>query len=334
MSSKEATRQGRSLRTRLLIIFAVLLLILSAAGYLAGDYFFRYALTRNSGSEKRQVQTTEKAKEAEDQRSLLVQEAKAQAEEAWKAYAEREQRRELKTSDGLLLRAFSLEPEQRKEDSWVVLVHGYKTKHEAMKAYALHYLQQGYRVLMPDNRAHGQSEGQILGMGILDAQDIQAWLEQLRQEEAGAQFILHGVSMGAATVMNVAAANPEGVKAVIEDCGYSSVHAIFSSELKKRYGLPAFPILNFAELVGRLKGGYAFDLLRPVDSVAKTRLPLLLIHGEADDFVPYAMLDELYQAAAGHKQRLSIAGAGHAQSVYLQPDAYWQAVDQFLANWR
>lgn len=106
------------------------------------------------------------------------------------------------------------------------------------------------------------SEGDYIQMGWKDRKDIIEWIEvgkHLFGEHTN--IVLHGISMGAATVMMTA--GDEGlqtnVKCIVEDCGYTSVWEEYEHEMKKRYGLPAFPILYTASWYAEYKVGWSFQ---------------------------------------------------------------------------
>ena len=97
------------------------------------------------------------------------------------------------------------------------------------------------------------------------------------------------------------------------------------------FGLPTFPVLDAASLVTQIRAGYGFKEASAADQVAKTSLPILFIHGEEDDFVPYWMLDVVYDAcASADKERLSVPGAGHGEAAKEDPELYWATVEAFL----
>ena len=125
---------------------------------------------------------------------------------------------------------------------------------------------------------------------------------------------------------------PVQVRCVIEDCGYTSVWDEFSGQLKELFGLPPFPVLNAADLVCRIRAGYSITEASALRQVERSVTPALFIHGEEDTFVPFWMLEELYQAASCEKEKLAVPGAAHAESAAVAPELYWPAVDAFLAR--
>lgn len=111
------------------------------------------------------------------------------------------------------------------------------------------YYEHGYNILLPDDRASGKSEWNHIGMSYLDKDDMKLWINWILNEDPDAKIIVHGVSMGGATSIMLSEDNPEQVVCYIEDCGYTSVYDIFSSELDKRFGLPPFPVMDIYRIL-------------------------------------------------------------------------------------
>ena len=138
------------------------------------------------------------------------------------------------------------------------------------------YYEAGYQVIAPDLRACGESEGDYVGMGWLDREDILRWIDFILADDPQAKIVIHGISMGAATTMMTAGeSTPDNVKLRgglrLHQCvGY------FSSELQLRFGLPEFPILYTASGVARLRAGYSFTEASALAQVARCEKPMLL----------------------------------------------------------
>ncbi|MCI8814074.1 MAG: alpha/beta hydrolase [Lachnospiraceae bacterium] len=240
----------------------------------------------------------------------------------------------LTSHDGYELVA-NVYPGSPKSRKWALLLHGYgyTGKKEEMEYIGAEYAAQGYWVLAPDLRCHGESQGDFIGMGWTDRQDILQWIDYIVSQDKQAKIVLHGQSMGgAAALMTAGEKLPDQVKAVVSDCAYTSVWDIFSRKLKDWYDVGPFPILYETNLIFQLRGGYNLKKASVLAQVAKSRLPILFIHGEADDFVPVSMARELYEKAAGPKELLTVPGAGHGLSNYVDPDAYYGKVFSFLEN--
>ncbi len=300
-----------------LIVLAALLVLTVGALAFAGNYLFRFALDPQFGG-------MISSYEEED----LVLEGKY----AW--FAESNEDRWLISHDGLRLHGLYL-PQEQESHKYAVICHGYGSIPQYEGGFAAKFYEMGYSILAPAARAHEQSEGRYVSMGWLERRDIVAWVDAIVEQDPDAEILLFGISMGGATVMMTAgeADLSPNVKCVIEDCGYSSVWDEFAVQLNEMFGLPTFPVLDAASLVTRLRAGYSFQEASAVEQLKHTSLPVLFIHGEEDTFVPYSMLDVVYQACASpEKERLSIPGAEHGGSAGTDPELYWSTVEAFLAK--
>ncbi len=217
----------------------------------------------------------------------------------------------------------------------VICFHGYTS--EGLNDYssiAKFYLECGFNLLIVDERAHGQSEGTYIGFGCLDRQDAKAWIEDIiRRFGEDCQIMLHGISMGAATVlMTTGLSLPPQVKAAVSDCAFTSAYEVFQSVLKTMYHLPSFPLMNIADRMTKRRAGYGLNECNARNEVAHSNTPTLFIHGDKDSFVPCSMVYELYEACSAEKEQLIIPGASHAEAYYKDPAAYEGAILQLIQN--
>ncbi|WP_297131812.1 alpha/beta hydrolase [uncultured Eubacterium sp.] len=213
---------------------------------------------------------------------------------------------------------------------YALVCHGYTSKAKHMAGFVNKFHSLGYNVLAVDARAHGDSEGTKIGMGWVERFDVIEWINYIISLEPDAQIILHGVSMGASTVLMASGEElPKNVKAIIADCGYTSEWDEFRQEADVLH-IPWFPVLNASSAISKIRDGYDFKQASAVEQVKKSHTPTLFIHGSEDELVPYGMLNELYSAANCEKEILTIQGAGHALSSSVAPELYWNTVEAFL----
>ena len=188
---------------------------------------------------------------------------------------------------------------------WVIAVHGYMCNSYSVSNIAYRYFNMGYNMIIPDLRGHGKSEGSYIGMGWHDRLDILGWIRYIIKKDQDAEIILHGVSMGASTVMMVSGEDvPLNVKAIIEDCGYTSARINFFYKIKNMYRIPSFPVLNICSLISKLKANYFIEEASSIKQIKKSKIPILFIHGDKDKFVPFYMHNELYEACNSKKKSL------------------------------
>ena len=216
-----------------------------------------------------------------------------------------------------------------------IVVHGYGDNHFVFLYLVRMYRDElNYNVLFPDLQYHGYSEGDHVQMGWYDRLDVEKWIPVAHDIFKDDFMVLHGVSMGAATVMMTSGDPlPEYVRAFVEDCGYSSAWDQFKTNLKQSFHLPTFPILNSASIVSRNRYGWGFKEASSVKQLAKCDRPMLFIHGDADDFVPFSHLQKNYDAKIhGYKEMWVAHGAVHANSYAKYPQEYTARVRNFLAK--
>lgn len=316
------------------------LLIIFAFTYIIGSYFLRYALVPDSGAQNRQVKDNYLAPEIESVPEIdqLIENNMAndiQLRDAWTTKMDLEKNSVYTTShDGLTLAGHTFK-QANPTDRWVILAHGYQSGEGETLLIGRHFYEKGFNVLTFCMRAHGKSEGDYIGMGYLDRLDLLSWTHSLIEKYPDSRIIYHGTSMGGATVLMASGMElPPNVKAIVSDCAYTSIWDIFSSEIRKRFNLPPFPILHMAQLMGILKAGYNFKDGNVLNFVEKSTLPILFIHTEADDFVPASMVRRLYEAKKnGEKEKLIFKDGDHAFAKYVDPVKYYDVIFNFVEKY-
>lgn len=311
---------------RALIAISILLVLLTAAGFAAGNYFYELALVPGTDrsvvfeAEHNTINWGEYAEEEREKTSAWLAQTTVASQY-------------LTSHDGLRLHANrinALQPTHK----WVLIAHGYSGYGMEMAGSARHFQAMGYNALLPDARGCGQSEGGYIGMGWPDRLDYIRWLDEILAIDPDAEVVLYGVSMGGATVLMMSGETlPANVKVIVEDCGYTSAWDEFSYQLKGIFGLPAFPLMHFSTLVTRLRAGYFLGEANALRQVAKSTTPTFFIHGSADTFVPAYMAQQLYDAATCPKDIWVVEGAEHGASATTAGNLYWQRVEAFISTY-
>lgn len=303
------------------IFLSVIIIIFGISLGFVGNYFYNLAL--NPNTPKDIVFGTPEEAEATSGQVL-------DSDVTWLLNDSNYTDEYITSSDKLKLHSYKV-TNQNNSNKWVIAVHGYTSEGINMSTYAKHYYDNGYNVLIPDLRAHGLSEGNYIGMGWDDRLDIISWINSILNENPNAEIILHGVSMGASTVLMTSGEEiPSNVKAIVADCGYTSVWDEFAYQLDDLFSLPEFPILNVSSMVAKIRAGYFLGEASSLKQVKNSKTPILYIHGDKDDFVPYYMMEELYNATSSEKEMLTIEGAEHAKASEVDPETYWNTVNNFI----
>ena len=232
--------------------------------------------------------------------------------------------------DDVPLFAHILTPNPLSRD-WAVLAHGWNGTWVETMHLARNWARLGYNLLVPDMRGHGRSGGEFVGMGWLDRRDLICWVRWLVERKgADIRVVLHGHSMGGASVCMAAGEGdlPSQVVGVVSDCAYSDVLNVFGPIMREGMSLPPHPTLEFARLALRVRpGGYDLVKACPEAALRHARVPVLILHGEHDVFVPPYMAKRLYDALPAGLGRLeTFDGAGHVQAPFADPGRYWAAV--------
>lgn len=213
-----------------------------------------------------------------------------------------------------------------------ILFHGYRSNAVRDFSGGMQLgLQSGCNVLLVDQRAHGKSEGSCLSFGILERQDCLRWLDwAVNRFGTDTPIFLVGISMGAATVLMASELElPANVRGIISDCGYSSPRKIIQKVMRDMH-YPIAPVYPLVRLAGRIFGGFDIESASAETALTRCRLPVLMIHGEDDRFVPCEMSRENFAACASRKTLLTVPEAGHGISFIFDREAYENAVKAFL----
>jgi len=232
--------------------------------------------------------------------------------------------------DGIRLHAYWLPAEGAK--GTVILMHGYRSTFLVDFSMALEfYLREGYNLLIPDQRAHGRSEGRFITFGVKESRDLQSWIGFHNRTFGKFPLILSGLSMGASTVLFAADEHlPTNVKGIIADCGFTSPKEILCEVYRKVTHLPPCLSIWAVELCARAVAGFSILEKNTTKTLARTEIPVLMIHGRADTFVPCAMTERGYSACSSKKRLLLVDGAEHGVSFIHDKEGYIGAVTEFL----
>jgi alpha-beta hydrolase superfamily lysophospholipase len=200
------------------------------------------------------------------------------------------------------------------------------------------FLHGGWNLILYDHRAHGESGGRYPGYGAFETADLAEVAAYARRRwPAARRLLLYGESMGAAIVLQYAARDGE-LAGVIADCPFTDLcgelrHRLMSMNVPR----PLHGLLLAAARRGVLRrAGFDIRRVHPGEDVMGSSVPLLLMHGQDDDYVPAAMSRELFERRKERAlTRLQlIPEARHAEAVSVDPPGYYAAVERFLDELR
>ena len=223
----------------------------------------------------------------------------------------------------------------------MILTHGHTANRHGVLKYMPIYLRRGYDCVIYDLRGHGENlyqgkekmpirlgRNQICWFSLKESKDLLCVIDDTRKRY-GSDIILglHGESLGAASTVAALGSKPD-VAFAVEDCGFADIVNVQKVGLKFMH-LPTFMVYP-ASVMCRLIYGYSFTSTKPVEAVKDNEVPLLVIHGEADDFIVWDNGKRIYDAQKGFKRMELFPGAGHASSIGSDPVRYEKVVNEFL----
>lgn len=236
----------------------------------------------------------------------------------------------IRSYDGLKLSARYFEGDDDKP--LCICFHGYRGS--AVRDFAgigLHLIHEGYNVLIVDERAHWRSQGHTICFGIKERFDAVSWVKFANQRFGKDKSIfLFGISMGGGTVLMASGQRlPRNVKGIVADCPFNSPKDIIKHVCRKIKLNPdlLWPIIWLAGLVyGRLR----VNATTAADEVNRSKIPIVILHGEADDFVPMSMSKEVQKANPSMIEMHTFPHADHGMSYFEDEERYIGIVEGFI----
>ncbi len=302
----------------LIFILLVLMLVVFALYLMVGAMAFHFSLSRN-GKLKRKIEQRNQSQRNEDKSS-----------QEYFSHNNFE-KISIASSDDLKLYGFY---KDNGKTRLAILVHGYGGTHFDMYSYAKIYEDLGYDIFAMDLRTHGESEGDTISMGLYEHYDLIRWIEKMLSIKPNYKIVLHGISMGASTVcMALGEPLPNNVICGIEDSGYDNANNELYYVYSKTKFLSNFLYKIFYHFTKNAKG----LTLKAIDSCEKlknSKLPVLFIHGDSDNFVPTSMVYKLYDCLPDSRKALYICkDSAHIKSIETDKQEYKKQIVNFLSRY-
>jgi fermentation-respiration switch protein FrsA (DUF1100 family) len=236
---------------------------------------------------------------------------------------------EIKSNEGLGLKGTFIE-KVKNNKKVIIIVHGYTSNYVWSLQFIEMFFNEGFNVLLIDQRSHGRSEGKFATYGYYEKYDLDLWVNWVRQRVGKDAVVgLHGQSMGGGTVLQYAAIN-KYVKFIIADCPYSDVAQLMKHQFNEIKHMPFVPFKYFLDMRLRVVAKFSMKNASPINLMKDTEVPILFVHGSKDNFVPTYMSKDMYEAKKGHKKLLIIEGAAHANAYGTNRKLYEREVHDFL----
>ena len=236
----------------------------------------------------------------------------------------------VKSNDNLILQGLFVQ--NPNAIGTVILAHGYRSTFLLDFSVALPcFYELGFNLLIPNQRAHGKSQGKFITFGVKESDDMVLWIDFHNRQIGNCPVFLFGISMGASTMLYLTDRDlPSNVRGIVADCGFTSPYAIIHSVFKGVTHLPGKITMFVADIFARLFAGFSLHQKDTRRVLTGSKLPVLMIHGTKDSFVPCKMTEEGFFFCSEPKQILLIDGAEHGVSFLKDSDRYMKTVKEFI----
>ena len=236
---------------------------------------------------------------------------------------------EITSRDGLKLRArLYLKDTSR---PFEIQFHGYRScPLRDFSGAGVDVINRGDNLLLVYQRSHGESEGRAISFGIKERYDVPSWINYLLDRfGSDIKICLTGISMGASTVLMASRLNlPENVKYIVADCGYSNAGEIIR-RVAGKMGFPPKLAYPFVKLGALIYAGFNPDADSPEEAVKEAKIPILILHGEEDGFVPCEMGEKIYKNCKSPCRLVTFPGANHGMSAVVDKPRYMAEIKAY-----
>jgi pimeloyl-ACP methyl ester carboxylesterase len=220
----------------------------------------------------------------------------------------------------------------------LILLHGRKGRKEDLLPVAERFAAAGFRCLIPDLPAHGESTNRTMKFA---ADRIESTLPAQVLREARRKFSLPrepaglwGMSMGGAYAVRAAAASPQLWESLIVVSSFDSLDGVVHDQLADWVGPLAPGAAGTLERVVAARGGTRISEVRPLAWAAGVQAPVLVVHGDRDELIGMARAQRLFDAFGADKRFVTVPGAGHGNVLRTDMPLYATMAEWFLRTMR
>ena len=239
----------------------------------------------------------------------------------------------IENKEGLRLHAILIE--NKKHKGIMLEDHGYRsTSKRDIYPSCYHYYNLGYSLLLIDNRTAGLSDGKYITFGVKESNDIISWVKYLNKKYPKTDIILAGVSMGASAILMAMnrIKDEMNVKGIIADSAYISGYEEVKYCINHYFKIPGFLFIDMINIWCKLIAKFDLKGRTTIRSMKDSKIPVLIIHGKDDDFVPPDNSIITFNRYKGPKKILLFKKASHGISYLVNPDYYVNSVKDFLSR--
>ena len=236
----------------------------------------------------------------------------------------------IRSDDNIKLHGLYIRSESNKKI--IIFAHGYRsTVQTDLFASCKYYYEMGYNLLLIDQRGTGKSDGKYITFGVKESEDIICWCKYINKRYKKMSIILGGISMGATSVLMASKySNIYNVKAVIADSPFVFPYDQVLYCIKHYFYINGKYFIDMINVWCMIFAKFSLKEKNVILSLKDNNIPILLIHGEDDDFVPLINSKKIYDNYRGIKYFVTFPGASHGMSFLVDSKRYINEIKSFL----
>lgn len=236
------------------------------------------------------------------------------------------------SKNGYQLKSIFIQPHDTK--NYVIICHGVTENKVNSLRFVRMFERLGYNSVIYDHRRHGDSGGKTTSFGYYEKMDLESVVDALRERVGDDAVIgIHGESMGAATTLLYAGSIRDDADFYISDCAFSDFEKQVHHVMVQSIPIKSMLTVRLANIFMKLREGYTFRMVSPIDVVDQIEKPVLFIHSWPDEFILPYMAQDLYDKKQGPKELKMFDKGAHAKSINENPEEYEETVKDFLIKY-
>ncbi|MBL07144.1 MAG: hypothetical protein CL773_04765 [Chloroflexi bacterium] len=190
-----------------------------------------------------------------------------------------------------------------------------------------------YSIFAFDLRAHGDSEGNNLGLAYVERKDLKASIDYLRDSYSIEEMVLYGISYGGTIVLSNSSMDPS-IKGIIADSPFYDLPELMAAEVSSRTFIPEsiakllkFGIIRSIDFLYDIETN---DIISGLKSISNFQHPILLYHCLDDDRIPISHSDRINEFSPEGSKYLVYEECEHAKGYEYYKEDYLNNLKKYI----
>ncbi|MGC8595035.1 MAG: alpha/beta hydrolase [Candidatus Kryptoniota bacterium] len=211
----------------------------------------------------------------------------------------------------------------------IIYLHGITDSKVSGLNYAKFLTEEGWRVIIPDLRRHGESEGEYCTYGYHEKYDVSQLIDDILKNDSHNRVILLGISMGGAIGIQTAAID-ERIAGVIAVAPFYDLFSIALDHQAKKIGIRNKLLLKRVLEVAGKRASFNYNEVSPAKVMPALKTPILIVHGTKDRTVKIEYSRRL-ATMSSNARLLLVPDAGHTDVLEIGGEEYMNELLRFIS---